>query len=670
MTRVSFSNPSALWSMPTARQADAAWLNVGIAVAAAMSLAIAAALPWLSFESAAVRVASIELPTAGLMGALAWIAAASAVTARRWWLCLKTTDGATQRKIVLWAALVAVCWTGHWFAWRLPGEVTFYEYRPAARMMLWCVGIVLLAECVRHIDAVRLVRWIARPRHVAWPIGIAMLLGSVVAWGVLDGMPHVIDAVTYLLQGRLLLTGQLADAAPLYPQLFDDELVFRVRDGAFYSQYPPLWPLVLGLFDRVIGPWAANVALAGIAVGLTHAIVRNALGRRVAWMTAMAMALCPWLWMNAGTQLSHLFSLVLLLAFVWCFERVWSCGSRAAAICAGLALAALVIARPQDGAFFALPCAVACAVMLVRKPAYWVTRSPLIALAALPGLAGYLLVNRALTGDAGRSTYGKDPLSVLHHHLPASLLDYGLWVQESFAALSTQWFAGAFPLVAIVAVAVLLRPGKLRRLRWLLWGTLSLVVCYSFIRFGGRSWVGPRWLVPAIPLLACCVAVAFNGLLAMTRVPRHRAWSRQALVLFFAAVVVTLGLAAPVKLLELRLSPPHGIDGRVAAAAKNAKLTHAVVGLPASGVFADTLQPNYKRGIAGMWTMAMPIDASPVIYVRRVEGWEAMARESWPTRTVYRISDEPGVFAFEKLDAGQDSDVDTAGRGALSASGR
>jgi len=646
MSRVTtLSTP--LSSAPPRLAADP-WRALSV-IGALPPLLAAMALPWLEFAHGAVQFGSwqVALIAAGLAFVptcitLCWCGVG-------WWAAARELP--VRQKIafaaVMLGTIALMC--GHWFAWRLPGQVQAFEYRDAVRLVLWTVAILLLADAVRW----RQFGALSRPRSARWVAVLAVavtVVSAAVALVILDGMPHVIDGATYLLQARMLWSGHLSMPAPLHVDLFYDELVFRVTDGRYYSQYPPLWPLVLGLFDAVGVAWLANAVLCGIVVALTFAVAREYLTRRTAMTAALLTACCPWLWLNGATFLSHVLSTVWLLAFAWCFARTLRTQSRLAAIGAGLALGFGLLTRPQDVAFFAMPCVGLCGWLVCRDAQRWLTRLPLIALTALPALAAYLWVNSRLTGEAGRSPYGDGFFSELAMRFILHPGNYLLWLQENLATISGQWGGGAFPFAAIVLVALAFGWRRVRRLRWLLVCMMSFVVCYGFIRFGGRSWVGPRWYVPLIPLLAMVAACGLDVLRAGLRHAQTRQLSARTASLWATAATVVLLIALPLQLLELRQRPPHGIDGRVAAAASQQQLHNAVVALPVSGVYADTLQPNFKRGIAGMWTMQMPFERSDVIYVTQVEGWAAKCRDAWPGRTLYRISEVRDDFQLLPVD--------------------
>ncbi|MGB0767671.1 MAG: hypothetical protein ACPGYV_08160 [Phycisphaeraceae bacterium] len=618
----------------------------------------AAAMPWASFDATGVTLGSVHLPSALLFAlGLATLVGLGFFAASVWGL-VRRLPAHTRFGVLAIAGACVFSVAGLEYGYIRPGGLVAFEYRPAVRMVCYFFGIMLLA-CAVPEDIGPRVAALIRTRVFGFKhvLGLALMTvaaGALLGAVVLDGMPHIIDGTSYLIQARILWSGELAMTPPMYPELFAGELMqMRTSDAGYYSKYPVGWPMVLGLFDSIGAPWLANALLAGVLVVLTYAVVAERGSRRMASLSAAGVALCPWLWMNAGTMMAHLASAVWLWLFLWLFLRGTRTMSRATLALSGLVLGVAVVTRPADAAFFALPCVALSTGWLIRNGKVWWTRLPMVAVGAMPGVVGYLWINRRLAD--GGSTYGGGHGSVLFEQMPESMGHAIIWLQQSWVGLNAQWLGGAVPVAMLLLCGVVFGVRYLRT-QWLgIACASSLFLCYGVFVFGGRAWVGPRWYVPLIPAVALLIAAGINAASHAGRVRSPggvlaAGYLRAAVV---AAAVVFL-VVVPMRVVELRTSPPHGIDGRVVGLVESAGLSHAVVALPVSGLDPTTGQPNHKRGIAGMWSMRVPFEASDVIYIAAIDGWQAKASAAWPGRDLYTMNDRAGDMTLTPVPSGAD----------------
>jgi hypothetical protein len=86
-------------------------------------------------------------------------------------------------------------------------------------------------------------RWRAAPWAVLLAAS-AVTLSTWVAWDVLEGLPHLPDSVTYLLQAKWLLAGDLWGSVSALQDYLDVPYTYVVGDQ-WLGHYPPGWPLLL-----------------------------------------------------------------------------------------------------------------------------------------------------------------------------------------------------------------------------------------------------------------------------------------------------------------------------------------------------------------------------------------------------------------------------------------
>lgn len=650
--QISLSSNGVVISTPHRLSAVSVARRVLQGVGGGAAVALAAAMPWSEYSPAGATIGAVLVPMAVLVILGLVMLIGLGFFAASVWGLVKRLPLAARVGVIAIAALTGLFLAGLEFGLHRPGTLLTYEYRPAFRLVCYCLGIALLACSVPEELGPRFAYMIRR-RHLGLRHILALALAvtaasAIIGAVVLDGMPHIIDGTSYLLEARTLWSGQLTLDPPMHPELFRDELVhFRTTDAGYFSKYPVGWPAVLGLFDAAGVAWLANAVLAGLLVVITYFFVAERSSRHMAGLSAAIVALCPWLWFNAATMMSHLASAVWLWLFLWMMVRGVRKRSHLCMLLSGLALGAAILTRPADAAFFALPCVGAAICWMIRRPSVWCPRLPLIAVGALPGAVAYLMINGRLSVDGGTSPYGGGYSSALLSQTPDSVGHALIWLHQGIVDLSTHWYAGAAPAVLLLLCGIVFGRASLRGQWLVMMCAASFLVCYSVFVFGGRAWVGPRWYVPLLPVGAMLIAA---GVDAASRAGRVRSASgvlaaghlRASLV----ALVVVFTITLPIRVIELMQFPPHGIDGRVVATVEEAGLTNAVVALPANRQDPDTETSNFKRGIAGMWAMQAPFEESPVIYVVAVDGWQQMAAEAWPGRAQFEMNDTIGDYTL------------------------
>jgi hypothetical protein len=139
--------------------------------------------------------------------------------------------------------------------------------------------------------------------------------------------PLINDELCYLWQARVLTTGRVTSIAPAHPEFVNIPPLF-IRENRRFSQYPLGFPLVLAPWEAAGAPWAANAALAGLALVLLHRFARRVGGRAVAWIAIVLTALSPFFVAQSTVFMSHPLTLALTLALLVALERRESAPAR------------------------------------------------------------------------------------------------------------------------------------------------------------------------------------------------------------------------------------------------------------------------------------------------------------------------------------------------------
>ena len=151
-------------------------------------------------------------------------------------------------------------------------------------------------------------RWqdhIRQPRYVALALFVAgTVLSSIIALVILDGIPHVVDEVAYIFQGKIFAHLRSTVPQPLKPEFFQSSFVMTY-DGRWFSKYPPGYPLMLvpALWAGV--PWLVNALSCGVSLALIYMSGLRMFGRSVALWAGLLGVTSPWILFMSGSYMSH-----------------------------------------------------------------------------------------------------------------------------------------------------------------------------------------------------------------------------------------------------------------------------------------------------------------------------------------------------------------------------
>lgn len=269
---------------------------------------------------------------------------------------------------------------------------------------------------------------LSRPNQLALLLAfIAVLSAYFVSENVFERIPHLEDEIAYVWQANVIASGRLVVESP--PLAGDFTVPFVVdHNGLRFGKYPPGWPTLLGIGVRLgLRDWV-NPLLAGLGVWLVYRLGRKMMPAPPVFFALFLLITSPLFMTNAGSLMSHAWSLVLAAAFAvaW-FDLVglateppdppqppanrwddWI--SRPAprwmlVLVCGLALGTMVLTRPLSAVAVALPFGLHGLVLLARGSRS--TRMEVLAVGALALLVGLLVFawQFAVTGDPWLNPY-------------------------------------------------------------------------------------------------------------------------------------------------------------------------------------------------------------------------------------------------------------------------
>ena len=226
--------------------------------------------------------------------------------------------------------------------------------------------------------------------------GIAFSAAAYLAYGPLEGIPHVPDDICYLWQARTFAIGKLYAPSHDLREFFN--LLFFVNDGKWYSLFQPGWPalLMLGVFAGM--EYLINPILSAVAVVLVYPIGRRVFSDRSARLAMLMLAFSPMHTTVGATLLAHTFSMVLTEIAVLAVLRLGEKNRTPDALILGLALGWLFTARALNGIAMIIVVSIPLTYYLFTKKV-----SPAKLAAGIPIALGLLCLqlayNEALTGD-------------------------------------------------------------------------------------------------------------------------------------------------------------------------------------------------------------------------------------------------------------------------------
>jgi 4-amino-4-deoxy-L-arabinose transferase-like glycosyltransferase len=375
-------------------------------------------------------------------------------------------------------------------------------------------------------------RWldhIRQPRYVALALFVAgTVLSSIVALVILDGIPHVVDEVAYIFQGKIFAHLRSTVPQPLKPEFFQSSFVMTY-DGRWFSKYPPGYPLMLvpALWAGV--PWLVNALSCGVSLALIYMAGLRMFGRSVALWAGLLGVTSPWILFMSGSYMSHPTTMLWAALFLYALVCLRQAGeqdttreglfpTRRAALwglTAGFAIGMAFITREWTALGIGLGAALWAVGDILSTPTKLrrLLCYALVVVGFLPPLLFLLYQNVQLTGDPLRlaqdlvGSYDTPGFGPGHGselgHTPAMGLYNGLVYLRALATIFGGWPA-PFALVPIVLGLVAWIGNTARRfLGWdaLLWLSLGGLLVAYFFWWSSTTIYGPRYWYEGMPFM-------------------------------------------------------------------------------------------------------------------------------------------------------------------------
>ncbi len=391
---------------------------------------------------------------------------------------------------------------------------------------LLCLGGTLLCLCyfLQRLPAgiiARVERTTARffglrePLFIIGALALTLATTSIIAYAVLDHIPHVEDSIAQLFQAKIFRTGRLWAPLPPHKEFFD--YINVINDEKWYSQYAPGHPLLLTLGLFLGAPWLIGPILGTLSLLLFYRLIKQSYGdRQMLYLSCGLMLLSPFFLFMSSNHMNHSSTTLCILVFVLSYRRMFSARSPVPGIIAGLALGYALNIRPLDAVAIGMPFTCYLLYCTHRKREVPI-RHELCFASALLLMAGMLLLyNYLTTGDPLLFGYQK------HYHTlgflgsaqlgPPHTLKGGIInTSNNLIALNQHLFAWPLPSLIFIFVFFALPVKKSR------WEYLFLAACFSIIAGYFLYWYqdlcyGPRFYYSLLPFMIIFTARGFLAL--------------------------------------------------------------------------------------------------------------------------------------------------------------
>src|SRR5262249_8770287 len=128
------------------------------------------------------------------------------------------------------------------------------------------------------------------------------------------------DEAAYRFEAKTFASGHLTAVAPL-PTSDDSSISSRelrfthhiVREGRWFTKYPPLWPAAIALGEIARVPWLVNPVLALVAALLVFRIGKDELGLKTPAVAVCVLLSSPFFFLMAASSMSHMLAEVLVI---------------------------------------------------------------------------------------------------------------------------------------------------------------------------------------------------------------------------------------------------------------------------------------------------------------------------------------------------------------------
>ena len=362
---------------------------------------------------------------------------------------------------------------------------------------------------------------------------ICLAILSWVALGVLRDFPNSGDENGYLYEAETFTLGRVTNPAHALQAFFEQSWVREV-DGRVFGIFPPGWPTVLALARVAHMPrWLVNPVLGCISLLLLFGVGRRLYDERTALLAVVVTFASSTFLFHGGSYFSHTFCSVLMLASAYLGTRAIDERRTAFAAWVGAVMGLALLTRNYTSIWCGLPFGLA----LLGKGRFGARALAAALAAGVPFVLIYIAYNAATTGHSfvtglsgtfgsfDRQFFPPGWIGRAAENTGTRIVELMVWMPPAILGLYAWWWK-ATP-----------------RTRWRFTDFIfpSLFIGYFIYMDRGGNRYGPRFYYEALPLVALA---AVAPLLREASYREKRAAGRFAFYAFVLSMVAALPLLA------------------------------------------------------------------------------------------------------------------------------
>ena len=449
----------------------------------------------------------------------------------------------------------------------------------------------------------------------------------------LERIPHIIDEVVYLFQAKIFARFKLWASQP-EPYSFFKFPNLIGKDGRWFSEYPPAWPLILTIGVWLKVPWIINPLLSAGMLVLIYRFAREMFDEKIGRLSSLLALFSPYLIIMNSSMMSHSScAFFILCSYLFLWQGIYR-KSPIRIFFGMLSLGISVAIRPYTGFLMSLPLALFFFFELRKffPRLVWFSIISALGLSIPLGLLFYY--NFLTTGNAFlfgyKYLYG-DTISLgfglRQFPYPHTFLE-GLRIFHSrLITISHNLFQLPIPAL-VLGLVPLLRQRKDKKIIWLLIIFFSLPVGYIFYFFHDHVGLEPRFIFESAPALVMLCALGISQIAENWQ--NKKSLARYGLILALLAFLIwtPFYFISQKRLGDMGSELKHEI--------KNKKITSALI------LVEELYYPM------GMMLQSPFLDGEN-IYVRDLKEQRELILKNYPELVPYVFYRAPEGFRLEPL---------------------
>ena len=480
---------------------------------------------------------------------------------------------------------------------------------------------------------------------------ISLLTTGIIAYTVLDHIPHVQDSIAQLFQAKIFKMGNLYAPLPPHKEFFDYSNV--INDNKWYSQYPPGHSLLLtlGLFLGV--PWLIGPLLGTLSLLIFFLIVKTAYrDQRLLYLSCSLLFFSPFFLFMSSNFMNHSSTMFFILLFLYCYLRMSSSHSCVHAIFSGLSLGYAINIRPLTAAAISTPFICYLLIWTYKKKEINIKKllSFLIALSSMVFLL--LLYNYLTNGNPFLFGYQKS-----YHTLgflgsaqigPPHTLKGGV-INTSNNLIGLNLYLFEWPLPSLIFVFILFAI-PVRKNKWdylFLFSSLMLIMSYFFYYYQDLCF-GPRFYYSITPFI---VILSVRGFLELPHWLEEKRFDKRKTkaslyLISFLCFLYTFSVSLP-SLIKKYSNDYWFVTDKIHNTVKSQGITNAVIFIDAWHPFYIT-KPNLLVYGLGFLFNSPDLD-DDTIYALDLKDKNSELMRDFPNRDYYLCKFYSSISNFTLL---------------------